>query len=130
MDFSSLPSGRNGAAKLYTVNPTGSRKLKLDVLHYTYVDSNVTERQPVGHTHAPLPGAVPVGDAAPGSRVHYAFNALIYLPVSQAYIRHIRMQLTTEDGGPVPFASASVKVVCCLRFRRKAPGKYQIPFLL
>jgi hypothetical protein len=129
-DFSSIGSGRGRPAKLYTVDLIGTRKPKLDVLHSMYVYSDVIERQPVGDTDAPLLGIVPVGDTSPGSRVHYAFNPLIYLPVSQAYIRNIRVTLATENGDPVPFASASDNVVVCLRFRRKASSKYQIPFLL
>ena len=95
-----------------------------------YVYSDVIERQPVGDSDAPLLGIVPVGDAAPGSRQHYPFNPLIYLPVSQAYIRNIHITLATENGDPVPFAAVSDNVVVCLRFRRKPSGKYQIPFLL
>ena len=95
-----------------------------------YVYSDVIERQPVGDTDAPLLGIVPVGDAAPGHRVHYPFNPLSYLPVSQCYIKHIHIELATETGDPVPFASASDNVVCCLRFRRRASGKYQQSFLL
>jgi hypothetical protein len=117
-DFSSLPSERGRPAKLYTVELTGTRKPKLDVLHSMYVYSDVIERQPVGDTDAPLLGIVPAGNTTPGERVHYAFNPLIYLPLSQAYIKDIRITLATENGDPVPFASASGNVVCCLRFRR------------
>jgi hypothetical protein len=129
-DFSSPQSERGRPATLYNVDLTGTRKPKLDVLHSMYVYSDVIERQPVGDTDAPLLGIVPVGNMAPGNRAHYAFNPLIYLPVSQAYIRNIRITLATGNGDPVPFAAASDNVVVCLRFRRKGSSKYQIPFLL
>jgi hypothetical protein len=112
------------------VDLTGTRKPKLDVLHSMYVYGDVIERQLVGDSDAPLLGIVPVVDAVPGHRVHCACNPLIYLPLSQAYIRNIRVTFATENGDPIPVASASGNVVLCLRFRSKASGKYQIPFLL
>jgi hypothetical protein len=129
-DYTGVGGDRGRPAVLYTVALQGTRKPKLDVLHSMYVYSDVIERQPVGDADAPLLGIVPVGDAAPGHRVHYPFNPLSYLPVSQSYIKNIQIQLSTEAGDPVPFASASDNVVCCLRFRRKPSGKYQQAFVL
>jgi len=129
-DYSAIRGGHGRPAKLFSVDPIGTRKPKLDVLHSMYVYSDVIERQPVGDTDAPLLGIVPVGNKAPGERAHYPFNPLIYLPVSQAYIRNIRITLATENGDLVPFATASDNVVCCLRFRRKPSSKNQIPFVL
>jgi hypothetical protein len=122
------PTGR--LARLYELTLDGTRKPKLDVLHSMYVYSDVIERQPVGDTDAPLLGIVPVGDASPGHRVHYAFNPLSFLPVSQSLIKNINVQLATENGDPVPFASVSDNVVCCLRFRRKPSTKYHHSFVL
>jgi hypothetical protein len=129
-DYSGVGGDRGRPAVLYTVTLTGTRKPKLDVLHSMYVYSDVIERQPVGDTDAPLLGIVPVGDAQPGHRVHYPFNPLSYLPVSQCNIKTIHVELVTEHGDPVPFASASDNVVCGLRFRRKQPSKRQQPFVL
>ena len=129
-DYTAISAERGRPASLYAVELTGSRKPGLDVLHSMFVYSDVIERQPVGDSDAPLLGIVPVGSVAPGHRVHYAFNPLLYLPVSQCYIRNINIQLATETGDPVPFASASDNFICCLRFRRRPIGKYQQPFLL
>jgi hypothetical protein len=128
-DFSTIP-GRGTPAKLYSVDLTGTRKPKLDVLHSMYVYSDVIECQLVGDSNAPLLGIVPVGDAAPGHRAHCVFSTSTYLLVSQAYIRNTRVTSARENGDLVFFASASDNVVVCLRFRRKASGKCQIPFLL
>jgi hypothetical protein len=130
MDYSRITTMKGAReASVYAISLEGTRKPRLDVLHSIYVYSDVVESQPVGDTEAPLLGVVPIGDVAAGHRIDYRFKTRDFLPVSQAYIKNIRIKLATDEGEPIPFASASDNVVCSLRFQRR-PSKYQEPFVL
>jgi hypothetical protein len=102
-----------------------SQKPELPRISSLWVYSDISQYQFVGDTQVPLLGIVPV-DSEIGQRRHHSVNPVHFVGLRRNEISEIKIQVCTDKGERVPFASGDDddNLVCCLRFR---PRKSTLP---
>jgi hypothetical protein len=102
-----------------------SRKPELPRISSLWVYSDISQYQFVGDTQVPLLGIVPV-ESEIGQRRHHSVNPVHFVGLRRNEITEIKIQVCTDKGERVPFASGDDddNLVCCLRFR---PRKSTLP---
>lgn len=120
--FRSVNNSRSGA-HWYLLHMYSDRAPKIPRISSLWVYSDISQYQLVGNTQVPLLGIIPA-EVDVGQRCHYCVNPVHFLGLRRNEISEIRIQICTDKGSPVPFASGDDddNLVCCLRFRpRRSP---------
>ena len=81
-----------------------------------YVYSNIVELSPVGNSHVPIVGFLPIKSNF-HKKKHWVFNPHLYVKVRAKNIRTIIMKLSTKTGEEFPIQDDVV--TCRLNFRRR-----------